>query len=123
MSEIVLSSLRKTWIIDVDGTILLHNGHLNGEDLLLPGVLEFFNSIPLDDFILLITARHSSHSANLETFLKQNAIRFDLVLYNAPMGERVLINDIKPSGLLTAHSINVIRDHGLKIKIKIDSKL
>ena len=44
--KVVLSSLPKTWLIDIDGTIVKHNGHLNGEDELLSGVLEFFVKIP-----------------------------------------------------------------------------
>ena len=33
-----LSGLPKTWLIDLDGTILAHNAHLEGADRLLPGV-------------------------------------------------------------------------------------
>ena len=40
-NEIVMSTLPKTWIFDLDGTIVKHNGYLlDGEDTLLPGVRE-----------------------------------------------------------------------------------
>ena len=35
------------------------------------------------------------------------------MLTGMPTGERILINDIKPSGLRTALAINVKRDEGL----------
>lgn len=43
MSEtIVLSPLPKTWILDLDGTLVKHNGYkLDGHDTLLPGAREF----------------------------------------------------------------------------------
>lgn len=41
-SNLMLSSLAHTWIFDVDGTICIHNGYKNGEDVLLGGVKEFF---------------------------------------------------------------------------------
>ena len=41
-----LSTLPKTWIIDVDGTLVKHNGYLiDGEDTILDGVKEFFDKI------------------------------------------------------------------------------
>ena len=37
--QLILSTLPKTWIFDLDGTILKHNGYkIDGEDTLLPGV-------------------------------------------------------------------------------------
>jgi hypothetical protein len=39
-------NLGHTWFIDLDGTILKHNGYLTNNDELLPGVKEFWNSIP-----------------------------------------------------------------------------
>lgn len=37
------SPLAKTWILDIDGTIVKHNGYkIDGYDTLLEGVKEFF---------------------------------------------------------------------------------
>ncbi len=41
-NKLVLSSLGHTWILDLDGTILKHNGYKDsGEDTLLPGASQF----------------------------------------------------------------------------------
>ena len=113
-NSISLSSLSHTWIFDLDGTIVLHNGYLNGEDQLLPGVSDFFSKIPKDDAIIILTARDKKYRKETENFLSLNKIRFDLIIFEMPHGERILINDVKPSGLRTAYSINKIRDNGFK---------
>lgn len=125
MKELVtLSTLSKTWIFDVDGTIVVHNGHLRPEgDQLLPGVREFFQTIPETDYILFLTARQEEHSRKLEAFLQRNGIRFDHILYGIPPGERILLNDRKPSGLPMAYAINKDRDAAFNLEIKIDQSL
>ena len=40
-----LSTLRKTWILDFDGTLVIHNGYKTGEDKFLDGAKEFLQSI------------------------------------------------------------------------------
>ena len=46
------------------------------------------------------------------------------MLFNLPTGERILINDMKPSGLDTAIGINLERDIGLEnLKIDLDNDL
>lgn len=125
MSEkILLSTLPKTWIFDVDGTIVIHNGHLRPEgDELLSGVRDFFSKIPESDYIILLTARAEKYKSSLENFLRLNGIRFDLILFNMPNGERILFNDQKPSGLKTAFAINKIRDSSLDVKVVYDKRL
>lgn len=119
-----LSALPKTWIFDVDGTIVIHNGHLSPEgDRLLPGVKEVFQKIPKSDLIVLITAREGKHKENLIKFLSNNQIRFDYLITGAPTGERILVNDTKPSGLLTAFAINKERDASLDLNFVIDENL
>lgn len=105
------SQLAKTWIIDVDGTIVKHNGYItDGHDSLLEGVKEFFASISEDDKVILLTARRKEYIEPLKNFLKQNNIRYDVLLSDMPVGERILINDKKTSGLKTAFAINKNRD-------------
>lgn len=108
-----LSNLKKTWILDLDGTIVLHNGYKNNKDVLLPGVLNFFEKIK-NDFIIIITARNKSYKETTESFLKKNNIKYDLIIFDAPVGERILLNDEKPGGLITAHAISLKRDCGLE---------
>ena len=58
MTTLRMSTLPKTWVLDVDGTIVVHNGHLRPVgDELLPGVKEFFASLPPQDVVVLLTAR------------------------------------------------------------------
>ena len=119
-----LSPLSKTWILDVDGTLVKHNGYLiDGYDTLLDGVKEFFEKISSEDKVVLLTARKTEHLENLKKFLKENNIRYDYLLTDMPMGERILVNDNKPSGLNCAYAINKKRDAGLDINFKINGEL
>lgn len=116
--ELVLSTLPHTWIFDIDGTLVKHNGYMTAEgDTLLDGVAEFFASIPEKDMIILITARTSNLRDVTEEFLKKNNIRYDHIIFNAPVGERILINDNKPDGLQMAYSIALTRDKWDKLTL------
>lgn len=118
-----LSPLAKTWILDVDGTILKHNGHLHGGDVLLDGVKDFYSKISDDDKIILLTARKDEYLEELKMFLMKNKLRYDYILTGMPFGERILVNDRKPSGLNTAYAINKDRDKELNIEFKINEDL
>ena len=123
MNNLVLSTLKKTWLIDIDGTIIKHNSHKQGGDILLSGVKEFFNRVA-NDFIILITAREKKYEVETKNFLEKNDIKYDIIIFDAPHGERILINDKKISGLKTCHSINLERDSGLKnLNINISEDL
>ena len=119
-----LSSLNKTWILDVDGTIVKHNGYLiDGYDTLLDGVKEFFENLSKGDMVILLTARKGDYLEDLKSFLIKNDIRFDYILSDIPMGERILVNDEKPSGLKTAYAVNKLRDEVLNIEYKVNREL
>lgn len=119
-----LSSLAHTWILDVDGTLVKHNGYkIDGHDTLLDGVKEFFAQIPQDDKIILLTARTGEYLENLKEFLKQNKLRYDHILTDMPMGERILVNDNKPSGLECAYAINKKRDEGLNVDFIVNEDI
>jgi 23S rRNA G2445 N2-methylase RlmL len=121
---IKVSSLGKTWILDFDGTIVKHNGYkLDGMDTFLPGALKFLRELPMDDMVVFITSRHQKYAVNTESFLNKYGIRYDAILYNAPYGERILINDKKPSGLVTAIAINTERDIFMDVKFGEDNQL
>lgn len=113
--KISLSQFGKTWIFDIDGTILKHNGYKEGKERVLDGVKEFFTfNIKQDDFVLFLTNRSKKYAESTEKFLKENDIRFDLIVYEVPLGERILFNDTKPTGLRTSYSVCLERDSGLK---------
>lgn len=119
-----LSSLPHTWILDVDGTIVKHNGYkIDGYDTLLAGVKEFFTSLPSQDRVILLTARKAEYLPVLKDFLTKNQIRYDHIITDVPMGERILVNDNKPSGLKCAYAVNKERDKILNISWWLDENI
>lgn len=109
--KLELSPLGHTWILDLDGTVVKHNGYkLDGYDTLLDGVKEFLDAIPKEDMVIFLTSRTEELSESTEKFLTAHRIRYDRIIYGAPYGERILMNDCKVSGLETAKAVNVKRD-------------
>lgn len=106
-----LSPLGHTWILDLDGTIVKHNGYrTDGFDTFLEGAKEFLDTIPQEDMVIFLTSRTQDQAQATESFLRVNGVRYDAVIYGAPYGERILVNDCKPSGLKTALAVNSRRD-------------
>lgn len=109
--QMQLSTLGKTWIFDLDGTLVKHNGYkIDGADTLLPGAKEYLDALPEDDRILILTSRTEEYRESTICFLKEQEIRYDDILFEMPYGERIVVNDKKPSGLQTAVAINLERD-------------
>ena len=124
MSNLVLSTLGHTWILDLDGTLVKHNGYkIDGEDTFLPGAKEFLKNIPEKDMIVFLTSRDEEYRNLTEQFLNENEIRYEHIIFNAPYGERILINDDKPSGLRMGVVINKDRDSAMNIIVQEDSGL
>lgn len=110
---LILSTLPKTWIFDLDGTMVKHNGYkIDGRDTLLDGVKEYIELIPAEDYILILTSRTDKYREMTIAFLNENDIRYNEILFNMPMGERIVVNDRKPSGIDMSVAINVNRDQG-----------
>lgn len=112
MEEVlILSTLPKTWIFDLDGTLLKHNGYkTDGTDTVLPGAKEYLEQIPTEDKIVIFTSRTEEYREMTLSFLKEQQIRYDEIIFNMPMGERIVVNDRKPSGLDMAVAFNLDRD-------------
>ncbi len=122
--QLKISKLGHTWILDLDGTLVVHNGYKTGEDKFLPGAKEFLLSISQNDYVLILTAREKEARKKTEKFLKDNGIRYNEILFEMPMGERILINDNKPSGLRCAYAVTPERNLGLKnLEIVTDENL
>lgn len=106
-----LSTLPKTWVLDLDGTILKHNGYkTDGVDTVLPGAREYLSGLPDGDTVVILTSRTEEYREMTVSFLADQGIRYDHILFSMPMGERILVNDRKPSGLDMAVAVNLDRD-------------
>ena len=122
--ELKISPLHHTWILDFDGTLVKHNGYKTGDDEWLPGALDFLKSTPEGDLVILLTAREEAARERTVDFIKSAGIKIDHIFFDVPMGERILINDTKPSGLICAHTVNPARNQGLvNLKVIIDQNL
>ena len=119
-----LSPLGHTWILDIDGTIVKHNGYkIDGVDTLLDGAAEFLAGIPEGDMIIFVTSRAEEYRGLTVDFLRKNHIRYDHIIFGAPYGERILINDRKTSGLDMSVAVNTERDLFLTQEFEIDENL
>ncbi|MCI9651746.1 MAG: hypothetical protein HFH98_07770 [Lachnospiraceae bacterium] len=117
--ELILSTLPKTWIFDLDGTLVKHNGYKeDGIDILLADAKEYLAEIPPEDKIIIVTSRTEKYREMTIRFLGENGIRYDEILFNMPFGERILVNDRKPSGLDMAVAVNLNRDEFKMPQIK-----
>ncbi|HEX8080488.1 MAG TPA: hypothetical protein VF557_09800 [Jatrophihabitans sp.] len=122
--ELTLSRLPKIWIIDLDGVVFRHNAYLEGDDDVLDGAARFWEQIAPEDVVVVMTGRSESERPRTLGLLADLGLRVDHAMFGMPRGERVVINDNKPSGLLTAHAVNLLRDKGLgDVRITIDETL
>ena len=119
-----VSCLGKTWVLDLDGTLVKHNGYkTDGHDTLLDGIDTLLSQIKEEDMVIIVTARDRKYAAQTEGFLTGNGIRYNHIIYNAPYGERILINDRKPSGLPMSVAIDTDRDSACRVRFEVDEGL
>lgn len=124
MKKIVMSQLTKTWLIDIDGVIFIHNSHLTSRgDQLVDGAIELFEQILPTDIIILLTSRRVKYKELTIESLNKFHIRFNQIIFDLPPGERIIINDMKKSGLNTAIGLNTQRDKLGSISIVRDPQL
>lgn len=124
MDKLILSTLGHTWILDIDGTIVKHNGYIiDGEDTFLPGAEAFLKAIPSQDMIIFVTSRKEEYRPITERFLAEHGIRYDHIIFGVPYGERILVNDNKPSGLKMGISVNLSRNSGIDLDLQVDPRL
>ena len=86
-------------------------------------MMEFLDSIPSRDMIIFLAARSTYEKEHTLRFLKENDVRYDHIIFNAGQGERIMINDMKPDGLVTAYAVNTKRDRFCRTEFITDSKL
>ena len=73
--------------------------------------------------MVFITSRSEAVKESTEALLKENGVGFDQIIYNAPYGERILINDRKPSGLRMSYSFDTQRDEWCGLAVTEDEGL
>lgn len=100
----------KTWFIDIDGTIFIHNGYLNGKNELIKNAKEFLETIPDNDSIIYVTARPKKYAEMTINSLQKLNIKFDFIIFNITSGTRVLINDKKITNKRTCVAFNKSRN-------------
>lgn len=124
MHSFVMSALAKTWVLDLDGTLVKHNGYLtDGRDTLLPGAMDFLSHVREGDLVVFLTSRKEEYREMTEAFLRQEGIPFHHIIYGVPFGERILVNDAKPSGLTMAFAVNGKRDQAPELELTLDESL
>lgn len=122
--QLKISPMPKTWILDLDGTLLVHDGpYIRGKDEFLPGARDFLESIPRRDMIIFLTARSDYEKPHTMRFLEENNVRYDHIIFNAVEGERIMINDMKPDGLVTAYAVNTVRDRFCRTEFVTDNTM
>lgn len=119
-----MSALGKTWLFDLDGTIVKHNGYkIDGQDTLLDGAKTFLDALPEKDKVIFLTSRTLEYKDATLNFLREKKIRYDHVIFELPYGERILINDNKPSGLKMSYAIDTNRDVFMQDEFVIDKTI
>ena len=83
-------------------------------------VEENLQKIPKEDIIVITTARLSCHKKHTVKALEHLGVRYDHILFDVTSGPRILVNDIKPPGVVgnkepitTAYAVNLNRDEGI----------
>lgn len=111
---------RKTIFLDIDGTIIKHPGEYSliftdtNNNELLPGVQEVFLEWEREgSTIILTTGRKECLRTLTEKQLLSHGLFWDYLIMNIGNGPRLLINDQKPNGDLSAFAINIPRNKGL----------
>jgi hypothetical protein len=112
--------MKKTLFIDIDGVLIVHKGNLTSQILshpeLIPGTIEKLNKWEADGHkIILTTGRKESIRDLTEKQLLSLGIFYDQLVMGLPRGERIVINDKKPTGdEKTARGIELQRNSGIK---------
>jgi hydroxymethylpyrimidine pyrophosphatase-like HAD family hydrolase len=110
----------KTIFCDIDGTLIKHDSpeisfKSGYKMVLLEGTLEkLLEWDRLGYNIILTTGRKESMRAMTQEQLDEVGIFYDQLIMGLGGGERYLINDTKPDGTITARSISLERNEGIK---------
>ena len=106
---------RKTYFIDLDGTVVIHNYDPDHEqDIIIPESLEVLKKIS-GEYLVMTTSRKEEHLEKILDTLLSEGIVFDEIIHSLPTGKRIIINDYKNGNPFKAWAINVERDKGIPL--------
>lgn len=113
---------KPTIFIDLDGTLIFHNSglDLNGKEIekVVPVNIDIFTK--LSKFqqsggkVIVTTTRPANSNSSLISQIESFGFKPDQIIFGLTGGQRLLVNDIKPSAphIRTALSMNIARDSG-----------
>ena len=109
----------KTIFIDIDGTILRHNGDLSmqiqSKSHVLDGAVQKFNDWNRKGYYIVLTTGRKECMRDLTAKqLQDTGLFYDQLVMGLPRGQRVLINDSKPDMNQTALAFTVERNKGIR---------
>ena len=109
----------KTIFLDIDGTILYHYGTLQEQLLespkMLPGVKEKLHEWDRKGYyIVLTTGRRECSRKQTKKQLADLGIFYNQLIMDITGGTRVIVNDRKSDGTITAGALCPIRNAGIK---------
>jgi len=110
----------KTLFLDIDGTLVQHvnpsvSSLPNHEMNVLNGTIEKLLEWNKKGYsIILTTGRRESNRDMTIKQLQKAGIFYDQLIMGVGRGPRIVINDKKPDGMMTAYAINIERNNGLK---------
>lgn len=108
-----------TIFLDIDGTIIKHQKDLlsmitNNAEVIEGTVEKLLEWHAAGYKIILTTARPESARLKTQQQLSELGIIYHQLIMNLGSGPRVVINDTKPNGTITAIAKPLIRDTGIK---------
>lgn len=111
-------SSNNTYFLDIDGTLLHHGndlyGMMMGEPRPIQGTQETLLKWRADGhYIVITTARPEGLRSLTERQLHSVGIFYDQLVMGLTSGPRVLVNDTKPDGTITAIAHSIERDSGI----------
>lgn len=109
----------KTMLLDIDGTLLRHQGDLSAQMTesipALPGAVEKLNEWNRKGYyIVLVTGRKESMRDITRSQLQKAGLFYDQLVMGLPRGPRILINDNKPDMAETAIAFTIQRNVGIE---------
>lgn len=116
--------MNKTFFIDIDGTLIKHKNNLfdmiTQKPEIIQNTIEVLSAIRNNGhMIILTTARPEGTRLATENQLCSLGIFYDKLIMGLNTGPRIVVNDTKPDGTITAIARPLIRDDGI-LELKKD---